>query len=412
MKKLVFTLGLCLVAVVCFGQKKAVTDALRLAKDATKPNFEEARKKIKPALEHPETKDDPKTWYSAGLIENLQFDFENTKIVLGQQPDEQAMYNALVEIFPYFVKAYELDLLPDAKGKVKPKYHKDMKSIMKVNKIYYMNGGGFNMEHENWKKAYDFFNQYIDIVESRLMKDGEPANAIAQVDSSYICGFFYAAAMAMQFDEDKTIAIKALQRAAQVDYKQNEVYLSLAYCYLERNDMENYEKTLNDGLALFPTENEILLRLVNLYVESEKNEKALEYALKAIQIDPSSAQLYNVAGFLYERLKEIDKAETNFLKSIELNSEDPDSQSSLGRIYFNQGAEQLDRALEIADVKKYNEERDKAKIYFIKALPYYEKSFKLNPDPIETKIALKGIYYELDMGDKLAEISKLLGEDE
>lgn len=43
------------------------------------------------------------------------------------------MYEALYGILPYFQKAYELDQLPNEKGKVKPKYTKDIKSILSAN---------------------------------------------------------------------------------------------------------------------------------------------------------------------------------------------------------------------------------------------------------------------------------------
>ena len=134
MKKLVFTLGLCLVATVSFGQKKAVSEALKLAKDA-KPNFTEAKSLISGALENAETKNDAKTWYIAGQIESLQFDSENTKEILGQVPNDAIKYSALIKVYPFFLKSYELDNLPDAKGKVKPKHTKDIKAMQGVFKV-------------------------------------------------------------------------------------------------------------------------------------------------------------------------------------------------------------------------------------------------------------------------------------
>ena len=403
-------MGLCLVAVVCFGQKKNVADALRLAKDA-KPNFAEARTKIKAALEHDETKDDAKTWFTAGQIENLQFDKENTKQILGQQPNEKDMYDALSEIYPYFAKAYELDRVPDAKGKVKPKYSKDMKAIMKANMPYYMNGGVYYWDHENFQKAYEFFDQYVNISNSALMKDGEPTNVTAPVDSNYIYAVYYAA-IATTAIQDRALIIKAMTRASKIDYKQNEVFQSLAQAYQEDNDMVNFEKTLIDGLALFPNEPYFILNLVNIYLEAEKSDKAIEFTLRAIQNDPTNAQLHNVAGYIYDRnFKDFSKAEEHFLKSIELNGEDAESQSNLGLLYFNQGVEQLNVANEISDVRKYNEEREKAKVLFRKALPYFEKSFKLNPDAMVNKQALRSIYYNLDMGDKFEEMDKLVGDE-
>ncbi|MDR2913554.1 MAG: tetratricopeptide repeat protein [Tannerella sp.] len=407
MKKLGFTLGLCLVAAVSFGQKKAVAEALKLAKDA-KPNFTEARTTIKGALDNAETKDDAKTWFTAGQIESLQFDQENTKLMLGQQPDEATMYSALNEVYPYFSKAYELDKMPDAKGKVKPKYTKDMKAILKANLPYYINGGAYYFEQRDYKKAYDFFNQYINISDAPLMKEGEKVDETTPVDSNYIYANYYAAIAASQLN-DHAIAVEAMTRASKIDFKQNEVLQYLADEYQRAGDTEDFEKVLGEGLALFPKEPYYLLNLINIYINSNRNEKALEYINTAIQNDPNNAQLYDVAGRVYESgLKDYAKAEEFFKKSIELDSENAEAQSNLGRIYFNQGVTQLDEANNIADVKKYNEEKEKAKDLFRKALPYFEKAYKLNPDANDNKMALRSIYYNLDMGDKFKEMDELM----
>ena len=411
MKKLGITIGLCLVMVSSFGQKKTVTEALRLAKDAAKPNFEEARTKIKSALQHPETKDDAKTWFTAGQIENYQFDKENTKLILGQQPDEPVMYNALYEVFPYFLKTYELDQLPDEKGKIKPKFTKDMKSITKANLPYYINGGAYYYEQSNYRRAYDFFDQYVNISDSRLMKDGVSANTTAAIDSNYIFANYYAAVAATTFDHQT--AVNAIKRASKFDFKRNDLFQLLFETYKNEDDTVNMEKTLIDALTLFPNDEFFLIHLAVLYIEAEKNDKAINYILTAIKNDPSNNQYYDVAGYIYENgFNDNAKAEEYYKKAVELNGESADSNSNLGRIYFNQAVSQLNAALEIADVKKYNEEREKAKELFRKALPYYEKAYQINPEPMDYKIALRSIYYNLEIGDKLEEIIKALGDEE
>ena len=410
MKKLVLTLGICLVAAVCFGQKKNVADALRIAKDP-KGNIEEARTKIKEALTNAETKDDPKTWFTAGQIENLQFDRENTKQILGQQPNEPVMYSALIAIFPYFEKAFDMDLKPDAKGKVKPKYAKDMKSIMKANLVYFMNGGIYYYENNNNKKAFEFFDQYVTISDSPLMKYGDAPNTVAPVDSNYLYAVSYSAIFVTETG-DNDLALKTMLRATKHDFKQNDAYQLLAQTYQNAGDTENYKKTLVDGISLFPNETFFLFHLINIYIESNEPEKALTNTLKALQNDPENAQLLNAAGFIYEKTgekdKDISKAEEYYLKSISIDSEYEEPQANLGRIYFNQAVAQLEIANEIADVRKYNEEVEKAKVFFRKAQPFYEKAFQLNPQPLDTKIALRNIYYHLGMGDKFAEIDALM----
>jgi tetratricopeptide (TPR) repeat protein len=407
MKKLFFTIGLCIAVSVAFGQKKAVTDALKLAKD-TKPNFEEARTLIRGALENAETKNDAKTWFTAGQIEGAVIDGEITKQVLGKQPDEAVMYTALENIYPYFSKAYELDNLPNEKGKVKPKYTKDMKAILKADLPYYINGGAYYFEKRDYKKAYDFFNSYIEISDSKLLKEGEKENVVIPVDSNYIFATYYAALASSQVDDHKT-AVAAMERAIKQDYKQEEVFLYLAEQYRNAADTANFETTLSEGLSIFPKEPYFLLNLINIYIQTGRNDKALDYINTAIANDPTNANLYDVAGRIYESgYGDMAKAEEYFKKAIEADGENAETQSNLGRIYFNQGVNQLDVANSIQDIKKYNEEKEKAFDLFKKALPHFEKSFKLNPDIIETKVALRSIYYNLNMGDKLAEIEKLM----
>ncbi|MDR0743661.1 MAG: hypothetical protein LBF05_04830, partial [Tannerella sp.] len=349
---------------------------------------------------------DAKTWYTAGQIEDLQFTAENTKQLMGVQPNEATMYNALMNIYPFFAKAHELDNLPDAKGKIKPKFTKDIKSTLKANLPYYMNGAAYFFEQNDYKKSYDFFNQYIEIVDSKLMKEGEkPAET---VDSTYIFANYYAAIAAGQLG-DHAITIEAMKRASRIDYKRNDIMQYLAEEYKITEDTVNMEKTLEEGLAIFPKEPYFILNLVGIYINSNKNDKAIEYISTAIRNDPDNAQLYDVAGRIYESgLKDYAKAEEFFKKAIELDGENAETLSNLGRIYFNQGVNQLDNANNIADVKKYNEEKEKAKDLFRKALPYFEKAYQLNMDALDNKMALRSIYYNLDMGDKFAEMDKIM----
>jgi tetratricopeptide (TPR) repeat protein len=407
MKKLFLTLGLCVAVSVAFGQKKAVADALRLAKDA-KPNIGEARTKIKAALENAETKDDPKTWFTAGQIEGIVIDGEITKQVLGTPPDEVTMYGALEKLYPYFFKAYELDNLPNEKGKVKPKYTKDMKAVLKADLPYYINGGGYFYDKGDFKKSYEFFNAYVEISDSKLMKEGDKAGIELPVDSNYILATYYAAATSSEI-KDHPVAIAAMKRAVKQEYFQLEAFRFLAEEYNNAGDTVNFEATLNEGLAIFPKDAFLLVNLINIYIRTGRNEKAIDYLNIAIENDPTSSNLYHVAGKLYlSSLKDLVKAEEYFIKANELDGENAEILLDLGVIYFNQGVNQLDVANSIQDAKKYKEEKAKANELFAKALPYFEKSFKLNPDVQETKIALRSIYYNLEIGDKLEEMEKLM----
>jgi len=406
MKRVLVTIGLCLMTTVVFGQKKAVSDAERIAKDS-KPDFNEARTLIKGAMENAETKDDAKTWYVAGLIEDTQFSTENMKQILGQKPDEAVMYEALGNILPYFKESYRLDQLPNEKGKVKPKYTKNIKGTLNANILYYLNGGAYFFDQRNYKRAHDFFEQYLEIADLPFMK-GEKA---AARDSNFMIVQFYAAIAAMQMDDPQQ-AIKDLNRAKGTDYRRFDVYQSLCYVYDQvLKDTVGLEKTLEEGMKLFPDSSYFLNNMINVYISTKRNEQAMQLLNTAISKSPNNPQLYFALGSLYEvGLKDEAKAEEAYKKALELDPENPSNIFSVGRLYFNQGVSLLDKANSLNDQNQYKAEKAKAEAMLRKALPFFEKAHKLKPEEREYMIGLRGIYYNLSMNKEFdainAEMSK------
>ena len=377
-------------------------EARSIAKSSN-ADFNEARTLIKGALENAETKDQAETWYVAGFIENQQYDAERTKQILGQQPNEPVMYDALFSILPYFEKAYELDQQPNEKGKVKPKYTKDIKSILSANHIGLFNGGAYYFDQKDYKKAYEFFNQYLDITELPMFEGTQTATK----DSTFMTVQFYAAVAATQIGDSK-IAISALERAKDTPYRQYDVYQYLCYEYEQAKDTVNLEKTLMEGSQVFPDSTYYLNSLINLYVATNRNDQALESLNTAIAKaanDTELENLYSVMGYVYERgLEDYANAEKYYKMALEKNPESTEANSNLGRVYYNQGVNKQGEANMINDSKQYQEELNKAKDLFKQALPYYEKAHKANPSEMQYMIALRGIYYNLNMGPELEAI--------
>ena len=408
MKRVLLTVALCVAASASFAQKKAVNEAQSIAKSPN-ADFAEARNLIKGALENPETKNDAKTWYVAGFIENQQFDAENTKQVLGQQPNEPVMYEALYNILPYFLKAYELDQMPNEKGKVKPKYSKDIKSILGVNQQALFNGGAYFFDQRDYKKAYDYFNQYIDVA-NLPMFEGTPT---AAKDTAFITVQFYAAVAATQLNDSKT-AIAALERAKDTEYRQFDVYSYLCYEYEQARDTVSLEKTLAAGHVVFPDSSYFLNSLINIYVSTNRNEKALEALNLAASKQSDSKQLaniYNVLGYVYETgLKDYANAEKNFKLALEKDPALVDAMANLGRVYYNQGANKRNEADNITDTKQYQEQINVAKEFFKQALPYFKQAHEAKPSEMEYMIVLRNIYYTLDMGAEMKAIEDKMNQ--
>lgn len=407
MKKFVFSIGLCLlVSGSMFAQKKNVSTAEKLVK-GEKPEFAEAVTLIQAAMQNPETKNDPKTWYVAGFIENQQFDAEKMKQMLGQQPNEEVMYKALGEVLPYFMVCDSLDQLPNEKGKIKPKFVKDIKSILRANLNYYINGGAYYFDKQDYPTAYKFFDSYLEIPNLPMFKD-EKEPLVSKTDSTYKMIQFYAGVAASQMQKP-ALAIEKYKALKDADYRGNEVYQCLSSEYIQSGDTANYIEVMKEGVAKFPEEKYFLLGLIQQLISSGKNQDAVTYLESAIQKDPQNAQLYDVMGRLYEE-SDPAKAQGYFEKALAIDPNYTDALGNLGRIYFNQAVKIQTEANAINDNKLYREELDKAKALYEKAMPYFEKAHAANPEAREYMVALRGIYYNLNMGDKYEAIEAKMNQ--
>lgn len=401
---LLLSIALCVAATGAFAQKKAVSQAQSIAK-GNNADFAEARTLIKGALQDPETKDDAKTWYVAGYVEDQQFSAERMKELLGQQPNQPVMYQALLSILPYMEKAYDLDQLPDAKGKVKPKFTKDIKGVLSANHIYYINAGAFYFDERDYKSASEAFEQYLQISDLPMFA-GE---AVAARDSNYMTVQFYAGVAAAQLGDPQK-AIAALDRAKNYGYRQYDTYQYLYLEYENLKDTANMERVAKEGYTVFPQEPFFLLSLINIYIYSNRNEEAIDYLNKVIAAEPNNAQFYDVLGNVYESgLKDMDNAEKNYAKALELDPNYVDALSNLGRVYYNQAINVQGDANMLSDNKQYQEEIAKAKALFEKARPYFERAHQQKPEQREYMVALRGIYYNLSMGKEFEEIEAKMG---
>ena len=410
MKKFVFTGVLCFFICLSFGQKKALSAAKNEIK-GNQPNIAEARLIIKEALANAETANDAETWYVAGLIENKQVDVENTLEILGKQPNEEAMYSALEKIIPYFSKAAELDQLPDAKGKVKPRFLKDIRSIIRANRMFYMNAGVFSYNKGDFQKAYENFKQFGDIPTMEIFKDEKWD--IAKDDTTEIQIRYYAGLAAARIPDIKAAiavfdGIKNKGYIENVTFTEPELYRDLANSYLQIDDSTAYEKIIKEGFVKFPGEETFINGMINMSINSGKTEEAVSYLKAGIAQNPDNGQFYAVLGQIYYEDNKPDEAIQNLKKALELEPDNVIFLSELGRVYFNMGVEKRKIADDTSDIAQSKAITNESLEYYRLSMPFYEKVFKLEPTNSDAIFALRNIYYSLDMDAQFDKMDALL----
>lgn len=186
----------------------------------------------------------------------------------------------------------------------------------------------------------------------------------------------------------------------------------------EKNDTE-LQQTIADARKAYPNDKDILIDELNYYIENGKIKEALNNLNIAVEKDPTNSVLYFNLGTLYdnlanpknvsevkeeERKEMMQKAESNYKKAIELNPKYFDALFNLGAFYFNEGVKMNDKANEIKDNKKFEQEMVKVDAKFQDAVIPFEKAKEVGTDDKGSYKALlnslKQVYARTGQNDK------------
>ena len=420
MRKLFFLTAVAVFAASSmFAQKSALRDAKR---SLGSNDLNEARTLIKQATTNAETANDPETWKIFGDIGNKAFDNERTNEMLGKQANQEVMYNGLLESYTPYLKADSLGELPDEKGKVKNKFRKDIAGVLKANHPFYINGGIFFNEKQQYAKASDFFEIYWNIP-SLPMFAGQKDPFL--IDSTFQTIKYYAIITAIQAQDHKR-ALAMLKRAASEPfiansaYQESDIYELIASEYIQQGDTAKYIETLYEGAEKFPKSKYFIPNLVNVFIRQGDNQKAMEYLDEAIKNDPSNAcDLNSVKGALLAEKGDYAAAEGEYNKAL---TQDPNCERALEALAVNfilQAQNLKEKTATMSDRKLQLENDKKTVDFYQKALPHLEKFTKLLKERTADKteidgalMKLRNVYYNLSMMgvDKSAQLKEVEAE--
>lgn len=374
-----------------FAQKANVNRAKNKALAVENPDFQGAKDDIEEALLNDETKNLANTLYVAGLVYEKSADNEFIKVQTGMG-DEETMGRDALKAVEYYLKAIDLDQMPDAKGKVKPKFTKKIKTSLKsiYNKMMLVNYGVKKYNEHSWSDAINAFETHTEILDLPVFV-GE--KNMPEKDSTYYDIKFYAAESAWAGEMNQT-AIEMYRKLKETGYKANKTLQILSQLYQAEKDTVNYVASLHEGVEQFPEEFYFLGNLINHYVYGGQPEKASELLNKAIENDPNNPQLYSVLGSMLELKEDYEGAMTNYDKALELNPELADAWVNKGRLIYNKAFKAEGDANSISDIKLLDIELEKVNAIYKESIPFFEKALDLNPEDYETMKILRGLYYK------------------
>lgn len=400
MKK-IFTIALCGLAVLCAGAQKATVDqAKKLAGKTDKIN--EARALIQEAIQNPETANQALTYYTAGKIEWDAYDKQ--KAVQMASPDNVNpldMSNELLQGLDYFVAVFPLDLVPNEKGEVKPKYVKELQKKIAEKHTDFFDAGAVFYGEKMWPQAFVAFMNYGDLPDMDLLGNHKP-----QVpDTTRALAYYYAGLSAWSGNQLDNAAY-AFAKAREHNYTQPDAYIYeiATWQNIEQNDTTREKEAMNAifdaskaGYEKFGMEQPIFLNnMVNSMLNSGRENESLQLANDAIGRYPDYAALYGLRAFVYDRMGNSDASEADYRKAASMPNVDYETMLNAVKKIFRTGQEKWNE-IELNDADIVAKKKAVHTNYFEEAKKMAEKARTLTDDTSAIDYLIESIDYQLSL---------------
>ena len=311
--------------------------------------------------------------------------------------DKDLYYNGdgILEFYVVTKPAVEGDLLAKAVEALEKAKEVDVKGS-KTKDIVAM------MDDIHGKLANEALSEYL---AGNFPKAAELFKKTAQCAANPILGKVdstntYYAALVSNMAGDKQQAIDFYKKCLDMGYYQNGfAYSNLAEVYRSNDDKEACKATLEEGFVKFPENSNILIGLINHYIENnEDTNKLFELLHSAQSLDPKNASLFYVEGNVYKQLGDVENAAKLYAKSSEIDANYVFGPLGLGALYYDKAIELQQKASDEIDDNKYYALVKEMDETLEKAIAPFEKAFELTQDnELKGAVAeyLKNIYFRL-----------------
>lgn len=317
MKKSLFILA-CTVATFSMSAQLSVVKEAEKAMKGGK-TYTEVNKIILPAQTNAETAEDAAVFYIPGKAAFNQYDKMLGLRQLHQLKnanDTITMGLLLLDGFENFKKALPLDSKPDAKGKIKPKYTKDMQNVL-VGHLNDLTSEGANLyNHGKYKDAYKSWMTFIDVEEN---PDAYGVKHETVYPDSVVANFIMNAGLAAYQDGDLELAAKTFKRAAEKGYDKESFFKNGLSIAIQAKDPEIIYYFASKGNEKYgKTDPFYINNLINYFLENQKYDEALQYLENAAAENPDNAQYYVLEGMILDEKGDVEKAAEFYKKALSI----------------------------------------------------------------------------------------------
>ena len=172
-------------------------------------------------------------------------------------------------------------------------------------------------------------------------------------------------------------------------------YRSYAVALKKDGKTEEGKKVVDEGLAKFPKDANLLVEKINVFLEGGQYPEALAYVNNLLEVEPNNDGAMFIKGLAFEKIGNEDSVIYYYNKSAELNPKNIKPWNNLGALYVNKAnalVEQMNKlGNTAADLKQYDELKKKRTELYKKAKPYLEKAKEIDPNDAQITRTLKQV---------------------
>lgn len=413
---------LILSAVIAFGQglskeelkaqKKQIKALMNIVKDAETAIIEDPNRalaSLKTPIESKLVNNDPYLWYVVSKAKKVIIDTENNMQVLKQSFDADKLYSSAYEIYGDLLRCDSLDKLPNAKGKVAPKYTEEIKNMMAECRYILYNGGIHYYSQENVPAAAKYFAKFADLRTYKLLEDV----LNNEQDKTILNDATFNATMCGMVAEDYNMVLKYVDNLKNDPSRVEYYYDYKARSLAATGDTIAWLATLKDGVKEYPANEYFQNSLIQYYNDRGMQDELDKLMDELIAGNPTNALYYYVKGYILHTRENYDDAVAWYKKAIEHKPDYVEAYANAGRCYITKAQDYSNSqaSTKITDKAKIKKDNEIIQGYYKEALPYMLKVRELAPDNKTLWMyGLANCYANLNMDKEFEEIRVLMEE--
>lgn len=293
----------------------------------------------------------------------------------GNKPvDEEGLYKALDQVFDAAIEVNKYDNMPNAKGKVKPRYARIIEPTYNL-RSQLINGGIYFQGKKDDANAYKFLARYVDSAEWPMFASFDKAKDQNLNEIAYFAAIY--AYQNKQYDKAEKYVSYALQSAERgKDAKQ--IQLALLGAQLKtREDSVAYAQKLETIYQEDPENEPVLTSLTSTYNALGMQSKAESILDAALAKNPNNYSALVMKGQIALQEKKYESASNYLTKALAGAKEDTQKialNASIGQCWFYKAQDRVSQVkgvLSPAAKAQFND-------VYLKAISYLETAKNLD----------------------------------